>query len=157
MTHSQELPITDELLLSYLEGNVSGKDVEAIESAIENSLELQSIVDAYLLMQDDIIKIDSNRMDIGVKVQNVPCLVEKQKSHLNRSVFHVYAAAAIVLTFVCGLGVKLLVDRAADQPMVNPSSDEVMPMAPMSVAPMSPACVDDTMSIHDNQDLNIKD
>lgn len=146
-------PVSDELLLRYLEGNLLESEFDAVENAIENSAELQSLVDDYLLMQIDMISIEKGQTAFFANEQNIPSLVAENEGTHPKIGFKAYAAAAIVLSCVCGIGVRMLLNRSTEQPSMMPASMDVMPMNPLSVEEDSVMREVDSVTFHNNDNI----
>lgn len=103
------LQISDEVLWQYLQGNLSGSDAESVENAIENSPELQSIVDDYLALQYDVIRFEHQHAFLPVSARSFPALTENGKNRSLKMNYKTIAIAAIFLSCVSALGVRLLI------------------------------------------------
>lgn len=124
MIKSFKYPISDDLLLQYLEGILSEQEAAVVENAIENSVELQKIVDDYLLMQDDILKYEMKRNDTNIDVQDIPSLVNSVNRVPEKYLFTRFAIAAVALSFVCGIGIRLIMMDNASTKLTTPTSVE---------------------------------
>lgn len=127
MTPIYNLPIDDELLAAYLDGQLEGEQEEYVENAIENSPELQWTVDRWIEMQicqDKVEPTEVESIEPLVKenvaaIQESPVIEEERevaairKLRISRIV---YMAASILL--LIGISLPLLINTSR----INPDS-----------------------------------
>ena len=162
--------VSDERLGAYLEGRLNESDNAAVEAAIEQSPELQAIVDEYLALSDSFqptlsssFAFNTDSSDVNDRINMAMSAVNTlRRQQRNRLVVR-WSLAAILLVGVCAT-VFLMFQKSPDEVLVaksntpteNSKSDDATLVQPSdSLDPTSTSTSTSTSDRTDRTDIKL--